>query len=834
MMILVGVLMIQLWTAPRHRPPQKQEDQKQDLLDQEIAPKEKKSESDEDKEEPEVAIEATQVSPDWVTLGSMDPESPYRMLVTLTNQGAAVARVELNTQKYRDVQELSGYLGQIVVDQDAAEGGEKGVLIQVVGPGTPAHQFGLRVGDRIIRLDRKLKTDSFETILINKFEDLRATLLKTKPGDHLDVMVMREGREEPLSQEVILGHYPMDIIRPESAPRDYEEYRQLGGLRGVIFDSDAEHRRSDQLSFLTTLQQVDDRRLDLPKSLNANTSKVRGFVPRDKSLDIELPGTNLKKDPWEILSRSEEEVVFRKTLPDWKLEMRKIYRLTRIEDKNKATIGEGYHMTFKVELRNLDTKDHTVAYQLDGPTGLPLEGGWYSRKTGPGWSTYGIRDIVVRFQDNPSQVIANNLVGADRITSPWVDEPLDYIGVDSLYFQCTLKPDKPEGEQSWHLRSMPIRVGEKNGDWTPLTDISFRLFSREKILKAGEGPESRLEHEYSMFLGPKDTRILDEYKLGETISYGWFWFVAQPLLGVLHFFHSIGMNYAMAIIALTICVRLLMFPISRKQALGAIKMQQIQPELQAIAEKHKDDLQARSAAQSAVFKKHNYHPASGCLPLFIQIPIFIGLYKALSIDAGLYGTPMISSAIRWCSDLSAPDMLFDWSSFWVMLGWPGFNTGQGMFALGPYFNLLPMLTIVLFLVQQQIMMPPPTDDQSRMQRKMMQYMMIFMGFLFFKIPSGLCIYFIATTLWGLAERRFVPKPTLAAPKAGDEVIDVESTDPKDRSNRSKKKRSGQKKDSGAAEKNEGFFGKLMREVADKAAEQRKLEKTGKQNRKKKK
>ena len=88
------------------------------------------------------------------------------------------------------------------------------------------------------------------------------------------------------------------------------------------------------------------------------------------------------------------------------------------------------------------------------------------------------------------------------------------------------------------------------------------------------------------------------------------------------------------------------------------------------------------------------------------------------------------------------------------------NNGVGMFGLGPYFNLLPILTIVLFIWQQKMFMPPPADEQAAMQQKIMQYMMIFMGILFFKVASGLCIYFIASSLWSLAERKFLPKTTL--------------------------------------------------------------------------
>ena len=151
----------------------------------------------------------------------------------------------------------------------------------------------------------------------------------------------------------------------------------------------------------------------------------------------------------------------------------------------------------------------------------------------------------------------------------------------------------------------------------------------------------------------------------------------------------------------------------------------------------------------------------GCLVVLIQMPVFLGLYRSLMVDVELRDAWLISPAVRWCSNLAAPDMLFDWSRFWNAVGLPWVNTGAGMFGLGPYFNLLPILTIVLFLWQQHKMMPPPTDEQQAMQQKMMKYMMIFMGVMFFKVASGLCIYFIASSLWGLGERQFLPKKSVA-------------------------------------------------------------------------
>jgi len=275
-------------------------------------------------------------------------------------------------------------------------------------------------------------------------------------------------------------------------------------------------------------------------------------------------------------------------------------------------------------------------------------------------------------------------------------------------------------------------------------------------------PEGLLRHRFTLFAGPKRPALLarQEYRLEELIYYGWpiFAVVAIPLTKILHALYAVTFNYGLAIILLTVLVRGLMFPLSRKQALGAQKMQELQPELRRLQEKYKNDVQARTKAQQELFRKHNYNPFSGCLVILIQLPVFIGLYRALMVDVELRDAPLLSHAIRWCSNLAAPDMLFDWS--WFM---PAFvSEGRGLFGLGPYFNILPVLTIILFLWQQKMFMPPPADEQAAMQQKIMQYMMIFMGLLFFKVASGLCIYFIASSLWGLAERQFLPKPAPAA------------------------------------------------------------------------
>jgi YidC/Oxa1 family membrane protein insertase len=167
-----------------------------------------------------------------------------------------------------------------------------------------------------------------------------------------------------------------------------------------------------------------------------------------------------------------------------------------------------------------------------------------------------------------------------------------------------------------------------------------------------------------------------------------------------------------------------------------------------------------------LYRKHEMNPLGGCLPVLIQLPIFIGLWRALAVDIELRQAPLFGAGVQWCSNLAAPDMFYNWSRFM-----PSFIThGPGFFWLGPYLNVLPLITIGLFLWQQKMFMPEPTNEQAAMQQKIMKYMMIFMSLMFYKVPSGLCLYLIVSSLWGIAERKLVPPATggIAAGGAGDQ------------------------------------------------------------------
>jgi YidC/Oxa1 family membrane protein insertase len=210
--------------------------------------------------------------------------------------------------------------------------------------------------------------------------------------------------------------------------------------------------------------------------------------------------------------------------------------------------------------------------------------------------------------------------------------------------------------------------------------------------------------------------------------------------------------YGVCILLLTVMVRGFMHPLSRKQARMTMKMQALQPELVKLKEKYKDDKQAMSLAQMELYRKHGINPMGSCWVMLLQMPVFLGLYYCLQESIHFRLAPFIP---YWIKSLTAPDMMFrfpDWVPF--INRWENYGA---FYFLGPYFNALPVIAVVLMIFQQKYTMPPAADDQAAMQQKMMKYMMIFFGLMFYKVAAGLCLYFIASSLWGVAERKLLPK-----------------------------------------------------------------------------
>ena len=665
--------------------------------------------------EPVIAATAPRVRR---TLGSLDPADPARMLVTLSSRGATVERIELSSEQFHDQDDRSGYLGHL-----AASTVPEGCRIGVVGPGTPAAQAGLAAGDVIVKLAGSPVADVWS---------LGDILAKTKPGQKVALEIVRDG--SPRTMEAVLERRPLEVVRPE--------------FRGKpVADPDGE--RHDQLSFTLAVDSRDGRR--------------RGEDGR------ELPGHELADVDWETEATGDGGVRFTRRLPGG-VTVAKEYRLLPPTEAADAGYRLGLTVTWRADGAAAG-RESIVSYALDGPTGLPTEGWWYAQRVARDWSSLAVRDVALRFSGEQTTLVSGLKIADQALTHPASTvregKPLSFAGVDALYFASALIPVAAGADAPALAEVRPIAVAEPPvAARKKLVDVTPRLVSQVIVLAAG----GTATHRYEIFAGPKKPDLLRQFgatgaAMDDLVYYGWFGWVARPLIALLHGLHAVIGNYGIAIILLTVMVRGAMFPLSRRQALSSQKMQALQPEMKALAEKYKNEPEKRTRATQELWRKHGVNPVSGCLPVFIQIPIFMGLYRSLATDVELRQAPLFSSAIRWCSNLAAPDMLWNWSNYL-----PGFLTAPEGW-LGPYLNLFPLVTIGLFLWQQKLFMPPAMDEQQKTQQQVMNYMMWFMALMFFKVPCGLCLYFIASSLWGIAERLWMPK-TLPATAGGPKVVDA--------------------------------------------------------------
>lgn len=564
--------------------------------------------------------------------------------------------------------------------------------------------------------------------------------------------------EQPKSDAAAPEKPPVELVKHPAQPKI-----QIGSL-----EMDSGYRMrvtlNSQGAVVSQIELTDPRYRELDsheplKIVGSSLARVDTFQtsipPLDTALEkIDKTASSSRLD-WEVVpgSLSPSAVTFRLATPDGKLEVLKHYELVKVEPQGSRDEAPAYDLHFKFTFLNHSTEPQVVNYELQGPVGLPLEGEEYTRK---------FRDVVVGFLESDGSVKATT-VPAGKVVEAFDKDKLEewkkpprYVGVDVQYFAAVLLPRGDQFKDPLVSTSKAVIVGPQQKE-KQTTDVSVLLTSVDIDLPADE-QAGGVSHEYLLFAGPKRENLLRPIGAEKVIDYGISGRlgIPQAMLALLGFFHSLfpawAWPYGWSIILLTVLVRSAMYPFSRKQALSAAKMQELQPELAALKKKYNNDTEKFAKAQMELFRKNNYNPFGGCLIMFVQLPIFIGLYQALNISVDLR-----SAKFLWIDNLAAPDALFRFP----------FNVPL----LGNEFNLLPIITVALFYFQQKMFMPPPTDEQQAMQQKMMSYMMLFMGYMFYSVPAGLCIYFIASSLWGLAERKLLPK---SKKNSSESPVEVES------------------------------------------------------------
>ena len=276
--------------------------------------------------------------------------------------------------------------------------------------------------------------------------------------------------------------------------------------------------------------------------------------------------------------------------------------------------------------------------------------------------------------------------------------------------------------------------------------FTAQALSEERILAPGQSTEQVAY----IFVGPKEYKLLAAYqqalnipKFDLAIDFGWYFFLTKPFLLLLGWFaHWIG-NMGVAILLLATLVRLLMLPVASKSFESMAKMKKLQPEMTRLQEMYKNDKMRLNQEMLLLYKKHHVSPASGCLPVLIQIPVFFSLYKVLSVAIEMRQAPFV----WWIHDLSAPDP----SSVFTLFGyvpWPS----PSFLNLG----VLPVLMGITMYLQQKM---TPTTNPDQKTNPALQWMPILFTFMFGRMASGLVLYWTWSNILSMIQQKYIMRKT---------------------------------------------------------------------------
>ncbi len=289
-----------------------------------------------------------------------------------------------------------------------------------------------------------------------------------------------------------------------------------------------------------------------------------------------------------------------------------------------------------------------------------------------------------------------------------------FIGFAEQYWEAIISLDSAD---------QTIRLKSENG--------VFQADTNAGIINVGAGEVKTVKT--NVFAGPRDQQVLADAakyipNIEETMDYGWFGFLSRPMLSALNFLHGFVLNYGIAIILLTLVLRLLMWPLTKKSYTSMAAMQKMQPEMKKIQKLYGNDKARLQMEMMKLYQTHKTSPMSGCLPMLLQIPIFFALYKALLISV-----PMRQADFLWISDLAVMD---------------------------PYF-ILPILMGLTMWWQQNLQTQStpndnPNDPMAQTQR-IMKWMPVLFTVIFAWMPAGLVLYWAVSNLFGIGQMYVIKK-----------------------------------------------------------------------------
>ncbi|MGB2816761.1 MAG: membrane protein insertase YidC [Burkholderiaceae bacterium] len=289
-----------------------------------------------------------------------------------------------------------------------------------------------------------------------------------------------------------------------------------------------------------------------------------------------------------------------------------------------------------------------------------------------------------------------------------------WIGMIQHYFVTAWVPQK--GERQFYARGV-----DKN------------LYSIGTLLPLGTvAPGAAASEQSTLYIGPQDQNVLAKLAPGLdlVVDYGWLTFLAKPIYWLLEFLHRIVGNWGWAIVLLTVLIKAAFYPLSAASYKSMAKMKEVTPRLTKLREQYGDDKQKLNTAMMELYRNEKINPLGGCLPILVQIPVFISLYWVLLASVEMRNAPWI----LWVQDLATPDAWF----------------------------ILPALMMATMWIQYKLNPTPPDPVQA----KVMMFMPLIFGVMFFFFPAGLVLYWLTNNILSIAQQWYVTKQIAKAKKPG--------------------------------------------------------------------
>lgn len=459
-----------------------------------------------------------------------------------------------------------------------------------------------------------------------------------------------------------------------------------------------------------------------------------------------IKGLGARSD-FEVVSQSETSCVVRCTTPEGLVLTRDIALLPNYQIVVRETIKNSAKAAIALPERNLsigsaerlaDSKNSIVSVDTLSAA---------SKAKVHHWERKG--DLISLFSGRKGGGCSGAPDGSQcppEVSRRYTD-PQQWIALKTRFFALVFTSDAATApgagygiSASRSLAAGPLRIDEVKGRF---------LFPAVEIPSGGE-----LAAEHKIYIGPKKYSILRKFapQTGEIMEFGWSKWLCVLMLPILNGLNAIFCNYGVAIIILTIIVRLVFWPLTRKSNESMKKMGAIQPKIKELQEKFKDDPQKLQQETMKFYRENNVNPMASCLPMLVQIPVFIALFVVLRS-----ATELRFAEFLWIRDLSEPENLF-----------------AGLIPGLPAINLLPFLMAGTMFLQSKL---TPSMGDPRQQRMMMWMMPLMMFFMFYSMPSALLLYWTVSQILAIVQlvkqRKDRAKTANAAAVGADGVIEGE-------------------------------------------------------------